>query len=121
MDTPRDAYEEAIEKMAKARMQDEWDSNGPCRKGCYNEAACDCLFVEMTRQRAAAEAIGLREMMEAYRLRTEDVITLGQLAGEGMSLAEEALKSRAPDYLGDAWAERARKLARGARPNPPQP
>jgi hypothetical protein len=67
MEVPVSAYEEAIEKMAKARLQDGWDTGDSCRKNCVNEDACDCLIVEKRRQVAAAEAIGLKEMMESLR------------------------------------------------------
>ena len=62
MDTPKDAYEEAIEKMAKAawdygerenRTPEAWDDLEDVWHKTYRAEA-----------RAAAEAIGLREMME---------------------------------------------------------
>jgi hypothetical protein len=62
MDTPKDAYEEAIEKMAKAawdygerenRTPEAWDDLEDVWHKTYREEA-----------RAAAEAIGLRDMIE---------------------------------------------------------
>jgi hypothetical protein len=62
MGTPKDAYEGAIEKMAKAAWNEDvgdnveielWENAGPALRQCYREEA-----------RIHAEAIGLREMME---------------------------------------------------------
>jgi hypothetical protein len=58
MDTPRDAYEEAIEKMARAICGGAacgWEQCTAIERSCVRE--------RLEEARAAAEAVGLRELL----------------------------------------------------------
>jgi hypothetical protein len=64
MDTPRDAYEEAIEKMAESMWQAEnVRIMGKPRMCLWAEAGAHTNMHWRVSASAAAEAIGLRQMM----------------------------------------------------------
>jgi hypothetical protein len=101
MDTPRDAYEEAIEKMARALLAKHLS------EGFHDDEVA--LLVERlagtsdaewlradNAARAAAEAIGLREMMEALeKLR----YAVGRLGGSEAFDTPRAIDPREKELL----------------------